>query len=777
MKNFLRNFYTTLFRFKTASVLNLIGLSLSFSAFIIILIQASYDINFDRFHPKADQIYRLEVSPDGTQFNSMTGRKWAEFLEQRFPQVETTGLRMKYSGIGDYLKIDVNGELQGYNEVVELIHPDFVEVFDFAMVEGNRTALTEPGKVILPQSIAKRYWGDQSAMGKQLIFVDTVMTVGGVYRDFPRNTLVENVIYYGINPTVWSGFDGWQFNYEFFLTIPSSVDKADIENKILESIKNTTDVPDWIREHKKIRLNPVYDIYYTTDTRFDSNPKGSAAASIILLSIAVLIVVIASINFINFSTSLTPLRIKSINLHKVFGSRTGALRWMMIFEAVGISLIAFLLALCIVSISSSTAVAGMLNADISIGKNLGTVGLSLIIALMVGALAGIYPAFYSTKFPPALVLKGSFGLSSRGRMLRTVLICFQYVISIILIIGALFMQLQSSFFMKVDKGYNTNSVLIARLNDDINQENQKLFMNELKKNPQFENVAFSQFQFGTGDSQRQGLKINDKNVNFAYIVVSEEFLDVMDIKVTGGRNFESTDQGQTLRPLIVNDAFIRAAETEVGHVSDYFTITGVVGNINFRPLQVISDEPLAFSIASASMPWAYFKINGDPYAAIEHIKKSVAQIDPAFPVDVMFYDQVYDQIYQNERKTTSLITLFSLLAIVISLVGVFGLVIFETQYRRKEIGLRKIHGATTGSILAMFNSKFVWMVAACFVIAAPLAWYGVKEWLAEFAYRTPLYWWVFVLSLSIVLLITVLTVTIQSWRAATTNPIKSLKSE
>lgn len=215
----------------------------------------------------------------------------------------------------------------------------------------------------------------------------------------------------------------------------------------------------------------------------------------------------------------------------------------------------------------------------------------------------------------------------------------------------------------------------------------------------------------------------------------------------------------------------------------YGEVVGIMPDINYQPLQLTSSgafclsvEPLRGRYVSA-LPWTYVRINGDVERAVEHIRRTVAEFDPTYPVSVQFYDEVFNSVYQKERKTTALITTFSLLAVVISLVGVFGLVVFETQYRRKEIGVRKVLGATVAEVLGMFNRSFVRLVLICFVVAVPLAWYGVTRWLEGFAYRTPVYWWVFAVSLLIVLTITLATVTVQSWRAATANPVDALKTE
>ncbi len=789
MRMILRNLLTTLRRFRLASALNILGLSIAFAAFMIILMQVHYDRSFDRFHPKSDRIYRVEVSEDSTQYNALVGRKWAELIEDRLPQIETTGLRMDFATIGNLAKVERNGAVQGYRVDVHLIHPDFAEIFDFDMVEGRREALQEPGQVLIPESMARKFFGSESAYGRSITFTsnrDTTMTVGGVYRDFPRNTLVQNVVYNGVDPLAWWPWDGWHFNYQLYVALSEGADRAEVERQLLAEALHSPDIPGWIRDYKAVRLHPLADLHYAADTQYDSVPKGSRTTTSVLLAIALLVIGIAAVNFVNFATSLVPLRIKSINTQKVFGSSVGMLRTVLVGEAVGIALLAFLVSLFWVYVIGQTGFTAFFDADLDLTAAPGIVGIGLAVALGVGLLAGLYPAFYATRFPPALVLKGSFGLSSRGRALRMALVGTQYVISTGLIIAAFFMQLQNGYLRTRDTGYNTEQVAVFELNEALTQENQTLLVNRLKESPQIEHVAFSQFLFGTGGAQANEIRMGSETIRFAYLSVSPEFLDVMKIPVVDGRNFSENDNQADKRRFIFNEATRRMYPTvELGFdfSYDFGEVVGFMPDINYQPLQLASSgafclgvEPLRGRYGS-TLPWTYVRINGDVERAVEHIRRTVAEFDPTYPVSVQFYDEVFNSVYRKERKTTALITTFSLLAVVISLVGVFGLVVFETQYRRKEIGVRKVMGATVGEVLGMFNRSFVRMVLICFSVVVPLAWYGVTRWLEGFAYRTPVYWWVFVVSLLIVLAITLTTVTIQSWRAATANPVDALKAE
>lgn len=787
MRIILYTFFTTLKRYKLSSLLNIAGLSVAFAAFLIIMIQIKWELSYNRFHPKADNIFRVEVSSDSTKYNVLVGRKWAELIEQRLPQITAIGMRMSYPVLGNYVKVGNNGQISGFKEDMHLIHPHFTNIFDFKMVDGDAERLDTPGQVIIPQSMAKRFFGDQSAVDKPLTFkvdADTVMNICGVYKDFPENTLVKNVIYNAIQPNVWSGYDGWNFNYELFVTLSSPGQKREVEKALLEIIHTSDDVPDWIKDYKSVRLSSLRDLHFNPPCEFDSDRKGDMKSIIVLLSIALLIIVITAINFINFATSLTPLRIKSLNTQKVFGASTGIIRMALIGEAMGLCAVSFILSLCIVQMVNLSALALYFEADLSLFSNIGGIIQVFGIVLLVGFISGIYPAFYSTGFQPAMILKGSFGLSSKGRVMRISLICFQYVVSILLIVVAIFMQMQNKYIRDFNKGYNTEQIAVMDLGH-IAISSSKLLEERFKSNPYIKNVAFSQALFGNGDAQMNSVTIDGEHFSFMYFPVSAEFLRLMGVEIVAGRDFLPEDNLSSSQTLIFNDV-TRKLQSNIEdkmNASSNTRVAGFCDNLNFKTLHSNNQSPLCFVLMPETwgrrtqLSWAYVKIDGDIESAIEHIKSTVESIDPTYPLSVQFYDSVFDNIYNEDRKSSAIITAFSLLAVIISLVGTFGVVFFETQFRRKEIGVRKVFGATIKQAVGMFNMRFIYIVMGCFVVASPIAYMVVTEWLKEFAYSIPLYWWVFVLSLLLVLSVTVFTVTIQSLRAALENPVKSLKSE
>lgn len=794
MNTILRNFLVTLKRFKAASTLNILGLSVAFAAFIVIMMQVSYDRGFDRFHPDAEHIYRVELSSDSSTFIPVFSRPMIDLLSKS-PRVAQSTLLFDMgddmSFCGPYLTVEQHGNKVGYKESTALIFPEFADMFDFQMVEGDRKALEQPDRVLIPESMARRLFGNVPAIDRQITFKNdtatisfmrSVVTVGGVYKDFPDNTQIKNRIYIPLSRAKMLPVDSWgSSGYSFFVKLYSPDSKADLEKEWLAQLKPVLETETWMQV-KDLRLTALPDVYYETDTRSDRAEKGSRTTTAVLFAIALLIIAIASINFVNFATSLTPMRIKSINTQKVLGSPVSTLRKALVGEAIGISLIAFGLALVIVYMLGQTSFNQLLSSPIDMKGSLPILGLGLAVALGVGLLAGIYPAFYTTSFPPALVLKGSFGMSPKGRKLRTSLIGFQYVVSIGLIIVALFMQVQNDFMRSMQTGLETQNFALVRLSPEMALQSQELLRNRLTESAQVQAVSFGASVVGSSDNYSNwgfGENEEGEKMRMEVLYVDWDLPRMLGAKITEGRDYLETEQDAEVRKLLVNETARKRYGLKVGQTFENGTeIVGVIEDFNFKSLRN-TVEPMTFMVGQVGVPleWLYVKTSGDPYEASGVVRNALAAVDPTYPADIQFYDTVFNKLYMKERRTTGLVTIFSLLAVVISLVGVFGLVLFETQYRRKEIGVRKVMGATVTEILKMFNKKFVWIVLVCFVIAAPFAWYGVREWLASFAYRTPLYWWVFALSLTVVMLITVTTVSVQSLRAAMANPVDSLKSE
>ena len=557
------------------------------------------------------------------------------------------------------------------------------------------------------------------------------------------------------------------------------LDDAGAAQNVIDNFNDHFDFGKIGKKDKKLKLTPLTDIYYLNESQdgmiFRS---GNKEVTLLLFFIALLIIIVAAINFTNFSTALTPLRIKSINTQKVLGSSDTLLRNALLAEAAIVSLIAWLISLVLVWMLGEATALPFVEADLSILNNLPIVLLTGLVALVTGMVAGLYPSWYVTSFPPALVLKGSFGLSPSGRKLRTVLISVQFIVSILLIIGASFVRLQNDYMRSFSLGFDKDQIAIVELSGDIYNKHHETYVNRLKEFSGIEDVAFAMEKVASKDGySTNGAVLKQKDFQFFMIMASSNFLRVMGIPIEEGRDFSLSDELSEAPVYIFNHTAKLAVDMETGDILESWIPGRIVGFTSLRN----GENNIAFVVGKIPypMPVSYIRLRAgtDAHAAVSHIRKTLADIDPAYPFDVQFYDTVFDNLYHKEVNLRSLITVFSILAIIISLVGVFGLVVFDTQYRRKEIGVRKVHGATNGEILEMLNRSYIYIVLICFALAAPVGYYSIRQWLESFAYKTPMYWWVFLVALFVVLSITIGTVTFQSWRAANANPVDSLKSE
>lgn len=795
MKLMIRNLLYLFKRFKTAVVLNLFGLTIAFAAFLLIVMQVDYEMNYDTMHSKSGRTFRLEANHGEFEHNAIHCLMFSDAFVNSSAHITDYSYRYPFYGGERYCQIDEvddQGEAKVFKENFQLCLPNISDVFDFHMKEGSVGCLSIPGSVLIPESVAKRLFDKQSAIGKRIRMSGssgwqpvstTILTIGGVYKDFPGNTTVQNRIYVPMDQLDLLKSSWQMYANEIYVTLDDPLNKEEVLdhfNKTFDFAKSQMGSAQEIA----LRLTPLKDVYYTHDTTFDFNPKGHRETNYVLLGIAFLILFIAGINFTNLTTSLIPLRLKTINTHRVLGCSIYKLRAISLIESIVICLISYILALFIVNDLSYTPIANWVDADIRLSQYKGLILLTALIAILTGCLAGLYPAIRSTSYAPALVLKGSFGLSPKGKKVRVALIGFQYTVSIALIIVTLFMGLQNHFMTSSEQlGFNKDQVAIVNLTPEIYAKHKPQYIQKLKDYPGIEDVAFSVYELSKEDDMidLEYARHEDKDVFFKVFYASENFLSVMDIQVEEGRDFTREDLNKAQSDYIINPAAERDFHLHPGDRFNDRTVLGVSKDFRFNSCRIAS-SPFVFALNNdipnpKLVSYIRFNSKTNLQEAVAHVRETLKEIDPTFPFEISFYNTILNNLYQKEQTLGKLISLFGIMAILISIVGVFGLVLFETQYRRKEIGIRKINGATTGQILLMFNKTYIRIVSVCFIISIPIAWMGTQQWLENFAYKTPLHLWVFIVAFLIILSVTIGTVTFRNWQAANENPVNSVKSE
>ena len=788
MKTIFRNFLSVVRRFKTVATLNLLGLTVAFAAFLVIMAQVNYEWSFDRMHPEAGRIVRADLE-EGSETMTIHSRALLDAILASSPHIETGALVNPF--LGDIYVVTGEGERRrGFREPFVTCYPDVTRIFGFSFTEGEADCLNDPEKAIIPQSMARRLFGDSAALG-QAIFVNEylwtkeeprTLTVGGVYRDFPGNTQLDNAVYTAIDRTMQGDWDA--SNFICYLLLDGQ-DPAEVEAGINERFDFS---PIYNPNHvdMRIRLKPLSDIYLLDNDQFGIFKTGSANSIRVLSGVALLIILIAGVNFTNFSISLAPARLKSLNTQKILGASARSLRGGLVSEALATTFVAWLAALVVVHLLDRYRLLSFIEADLDLGQLPGLVLATGGIALATGLLAGLYPAWYVTSFQPAMALKGSLAFSRSGRALRNVLVGFQYVISTGLIVAAAFMQLQHTYMQTFNQGFDKDRIAIVELNGNLYRNSRDAYANGLKAHPDVEDVAFARQKMGARDNySTYGLTHADREFYCYMLEVSPNFLQVMGIPVVQGRDFLPSDnQPGAELTYIFNRELQQEQQMEPGDLIGMGwgpgRTAGIVGDLKFTSLRREADR-ISFVVNPQQqlMPVSFirFRAGANMREVVAHIRRTLAGIDPTYPFDIEFYDQVFHDLYRKEESMNRAVGLLSVLAIVISAMGVFGLVLFETQRRRKEIGVRKVYGASPGEILAMFGKAYLRTVCICFVVAAPAAWYAVGRWLENFAYRTPLHWWVFLLAFAIIGLVTLVAVGFQCRQAALANPTDSISSE
>ena len=774
-------------RFKVATLLNVLGLSVAFVAFMCIAMQLRYDREFDTCYPKSECIFRVDAVHDDGGSQSVINRPLSRMFGESSPHILKYGISS--IGIGSsYFYVTRNTERITYKEPRRYVSPELPEVLGFEMLEGRIDALKEPNAVLIPQSMAQRIFGNRSAVGELFQFDNpewSPMIVRGVFKDLPRNATFSNTIYQAIKEK--ENYDEWKnWSYHVYIRLDDAANKQVVIENFHANYDQLKAGYEQANNEVNLRLTAMPELHYLPNVSLDTTPKASRQTLYVLSAIAIIILLIAGINFTNFSTALTPMRIKSINTQKVLGSSDGILRFSLLAEAVTISLTSFGVAVFILRLLADTSFTSLIEPDISIASQLPVVGITAVISIVLGGIAGFYPTFYITSFPPALALKGNFGLSPKGRKMRGVLVSVQFIASFALIIGALFMYLQNYFMANAPLGYDRNELIVVQMNQKINK-NREAFEQELKSYAGIGGVAYSEVILSSDDSYMGwGRQYMGENINFQCIPVSASFLEVLGVKITEGRGFRPEDDLKEYPVCVFNEKAKEKYDLKLDTKVAENLIVGFMEDVKFASFRV-EVSPMAFLVwgkhswgnQEVNYAVAYVKVKAgtDMREAIKHIRATLVKFEPNYPLKVLMYDEILEFTYRNERLITSQITLFSLIAIFICIVGVFGLVMFDSESRRKEISLRKVMGATVERILVMFNRTYIIIMGICFAIAAPIAYIVVSEWLENFAYRTPLYWWVFAIAFVAVGVITILTVTFQNWRVANENPVKNIKSE
>lgn len=797
----IKNFITTLKRFTASSVLNVIGLAVAFATAYLILVQVRHDFTYNKSVPDGERVFYLERGETG-KYNYWLSRPLGQSICQDNPAVEDFGLMPTSDNVSAELfqmpilvQNDENGSYDSFMTyaVYLTVTNNAAEMLGVQLVKGEFSKAKDA--FVITESAAKRMGldvGDTFCFGEE--WGKSQFSIAAIVTDFPKNSDWEGIeLFRDIGEQ--SIDDNSEWGYSFLVKLHSTdemqqfLDVAKARAKEYFMDVNQYDEEKASNEADSFRLISVYDTYFANDSLTGS--KGSRSTTNALLMIAILVIVIAFINFVNFFMAMVPQRIRGVNTHRVYGCSIASMRLNFVFEAVGLVVIALLFASLIVLVLKHSFIVSYISASIALADNLPIVAAVVGAGLLFAVVASLYPAHYITSFPLALTSKGNFGASKSGQRLRMTLVGVQFVISIALIISASFVKLQHDYLMNYDMGFDKEQLLTGEIPSRlvVSFDDRETFAAEMKKNPQISDVAFANGNFIAEQRMGWGRNFKETSISFQCYPVSYNFLDFMKMEMAEGYDFSKADELDTMGVFIFNekarDQYGMTLEDKVEGHNGETRIAGFCKDFNFKPLQYGS-EPFAFYVFGPNawklLSHVYIRTapNANVKEVIDYVKDKIVAMSPNTDresLDIDFFDKELGRQYRQEQTLATLVTVFSLISILISLIGVFGLVLFETQYRRKEIGLRRVQGASIKDILLMFNRKFIYIVLICFVIAVPIAYFVIRHYFEGFAYHTRLYWWVFALALLVVMVITLAVVTLRSLNAATENPVKSIRTE
>ena len=805
----MKEFFKNLGRYKVSSVLNILELSLAFAAAYIILVQVNFDLGYNRCFQDAEKLYRLEfksVMGDGDATKKMphVSHYVGEAVGDNNANVEEYAWAFPYPQPNFFLILPQEDYKKYFQAEARICSYNLPQLFNIPLLDGSYEELAHPNSIVISKTFAQTHnlkVGDAVMTGSEKAPNMNVQTIRGIYPDFPDNCeFARTVILQLTDKEIMPDKDAFCYSYYYKVHDAGQNDMvlanglrliAPKYGEAFEDLRKASEgdsQEQWVKLGKEyMRLTSVYDIYFANDVEgIIGHDIGNRSTTYTLLSIAVLILAIAFINFVNFFMAMVPRRIRRVNTEKVFGCSTRRLRIGFVLEAVGLVTLGLLLAAYIVFMVAPE-LTGLLSTSALLGDN-PMIALCIVAAgLLLAVVSSVYPAYYITSVPPAFALKGTFGNTASGRRMRYVLLGIQFVISIALITCTLFIRLQHTYMMRYDMGFNKENVLGVNLGSasksrwDFNARQQ--FTNELKTNPMIVDAAFGSENF-IADTRSTHNRMTEKgeNIFFQAYSVTHNFLRVMGIELIEGRDYMPEDEQQDDKQLyIFNETAQKEFGLKVNEDLNGATAIGFCKDFKFRSLQYESSA-FAFCVREHTgyMKHCYVRTaaNADIESVEKHIKDCVTKMgDNADEITIEFFDEELGRQYEKERELNRLITIFALISICISLMGVFGLVFFETQYRRREIAVRRVHGAQISQVLGMFVGQYVKMVLIAFLFAAPVSYLIMSRWLEGFAYHISLYWWVFLIALAIVLAVTSVIVVARAYRAAKEDPVGALYKE
>jgi len=810
IKNYFKIALRNLWKHKGFSAINIIGLAMGLACFIMIALYVTDELSYDKYNEKADRIYRInsDIRFGGTDLNmAVSADPMGATLKKDYPQVEE--FTRLYANEGS--KLFKKGTQYITEDKVTYADSTLFNVFTLPALAGDtKTALNEPNTVVITESIAKKYFGSASeAMGKNVETNEngsTLYKVTAVIKDIPKNSHFNFDFFLSMDNVEYRFGNFLSHNFHTYIVLKPGTDYKAF-NKNFPQLINKYILPqakqfmkiesmeDFAKTGNKLEysLIPLTDFHLRSSRQVELSANGNIQYVYIFSAVAIFILLIACINFMNLSTARSAGRAKEVGIRKVLGTEKRTLIGQFLTESTVMAFIALLLAFAItwLSLSWFNSLAGKEMQLSTLLKPQYFIFLA-ILPFVVGGLAGIYPAFFLSSFQPISVLKGKINAGFKKSNLRSSLVVFQFTASIILIIGTIIIYKQLSFIQNSKIGFNKDQLLVVD-NTSMKTSASEAFKNEISKLGGVKASSFGGFLPVSNSSRNDNTfsteaVMNEKNgFNMQVWRVDYNYIPTLGMEMVSGRNF-SEQYGSDSSALIINeatakllgpgDAVGKKIYSSEGHSQPniVYTVIGVVKNFNFESLRK-NVGPLCMRLGNNRWVSAYRVETGDIKSLISKVESKFKEMSPGMPFNYFFLDESFDNMYREEQRVGKVALTFSLLAVLIACLGLFGLATYMAEQRTKEIGVRKVLGASVPNIVSMLSKDFLLLVLISFVIAVPVAWWGMNKWLQDFAYRINIGWWIFIVAGVIALLIALITVSFQAIKAAIANPVKSLRTE
>jgi ABC-type antimicrobial peptide transport system permease subunit len=792
-KNHLKFTLRNLSRHKVFSSINILGLAIAIACVLIILLWVEHELSYDCFHKRADDIY-LVLRGDNEGFMAPTSQLLSSTLKTELPEVinATSFIQMPESE-----KFLLRYAEKSFEEDIGFADTQFFEIFSFPFLKGNPTTAVEgPQSLVLTERTAKKYFGDEEALGKSVeLFIfgrKMAMNITGILKNFPSNSHIDCTVFVHFHALRALGlnFDDWdnQMSRTYILA-RQKIEIQDLSSKIKAcEIRNRSGL---ILGKLDYTLLPIKKIHlHGKNIRFLVT-TGDIKYVYIFIAIAVIILMIAGVNYMNLSTALSLRRTKEIGLRKVVGASRKTLMYQFLGETIILSFLALALAIILAQtfmpafnqLSAKALVIPYLDARFLMG--------SALIALVTGVLAGYYPALFLSAFRPAKILRTKFDMGRKGMTFRKSLVVFQFSLSIILIISTIVVFKQLLFFRNSDIGYDRDHILCVRTIGDVSKTYEVL-KNELLKNSNILGVSRTEpldaDVITRTDSVRWPGKQGNEELYFRILRTDYDFTSTYAIEMEKGRFYSKEFSTDADSSYVINAAAAQAMrlESPLGEEINLWgrkgSIIGVLKDFNFGSFHR-SIEPLLIVIPSEKYKGIFLRLlsirfkPGSLQSGMRYIKQKWGEINPDIPFNYYFLNDAINTRYQAEQRMGTLFQYFTVLAIFIACLGLYGLSAFAAERKIKEIGIRKVLGASVPNITLMLSKEFLKWVALANLVAWPIAWYVMNRWLQNFAYRVSINWWIFMAAGTSAFLIALLTVSSKALRAATANPVDALRNE